>query len=188
MVVDTVPDKQVPTRMALTSSQDQQMGPNPVQVQHTAGSEQSDLSDDEFSVLEVQFKQSAGFSKGSPSSAGSHTPNMSNNVLGRLKQHIAFWERIEAPSFILDTIREGYKIPFKFEPRALLSRTTIQPNHMHGKFVSDSIKELLASDRISEVKCREKLHVINPLSVSVQPCIWEMAVNPRPESGERVSL
>ena len=35
--------------------------------------------------------------------------------------------------------------------------------------MSDSIKELLASDRISEVKCREKLHVINPLSVSVQP-------------------
>ena len=35
--------------------------------------------------------------------------------------------------------------------------------------MSDSIKELLDSDRISEVKCREKLHVINPLSVSVQP-------------------
>ena len=35
--------------------------------------------------------------------------------------------------------------------------------------MSDSIKELLASDRISEVKCREKLRVINPLSVSVQP-------------------
>ena len=79
-------------------------------------SEQSDLSDDEFSVLEVQLKQSGELSKGSPSSAGSHTPNMSNNVRGRLKQHIAFWERIEAPSFILDTIREGYKIPFKFEP------------------------------------------------------------------------
>ena len=97
------------------------MGPNLVQVQHTAGSEQlqSDLSDDEFSVLEVQLKQSREFSKCSPSSAGIHTPNMSNNVRGRLKQHIAFWERIEAPSFILDTIREGYKIPFKFElPRS----------------------------------------------------------------------
>ena len=45
VVVDTIPDKQVPTRMALTSSPDQ-LGPNLVQVQHTAGSEQSDLSDD----------------------------------------------------------------------------------------------------------------------------------------------
>ena len=53
VVVDTVPDKQVPARMVLTSSQDQQMGPNLVQVQHTMGSEQSDLSDDEFSVLEA---------------------------------------------------------------------------------------------------------------------------------------
>ena len=167
VVVDTVPDKQVPARIALTSSQDQQMGPNLVQVQHTVGSEQSDLSDDEFSVLEVQLKQSGEFSKGSPSSAGSHTPNMSNNVWGRLKQHIAFWERIEAPSFILDTIREGYKIPFKFEP----PRSFKPNNHSaksHGKFVSDSIKELLASDRFSEAKCSEKLHVINPLSVSVQ--------------------
>ena len=168
VVVDTVPDKQVPARMALTSSQDQQMGPNLVQVQHTVGSEQSDLSDDEFSVLEVQLKQSGEFSKGSPSSAGSRTPNMSNNVRGRLKQHIAFWERTEAPSFILDTIRERYKIPFKFEPPR-----SFKPNNQsaksHGKFVSDSIKELLASDRISEVKCREKLHVINPLSVFVQP-------------------
>ena len=93
---------------------------------------------------------------------------MSNNVWGRLKQHIAFWERIEAPSFILDTIREGYKIPYKFEPPCSFKLN----NHLaksHGKFVSDSIKELLASNRISEAKCREKLHVTNPLSVSVQP-------------------
>ena len=62
-VMDTVPDKQVPARMALTSSQDQQMGPNLVQVQHTVESEQNDLSDDEFSVLEVQLKQSGEFSK-----------------------------------------------------------------------------------------------------------------------------
>ena len=47
--VDTVPDKLVPARMVLTSSQDQRMGPNLVQVQHTVGSEHSDLSDDEFS-------------------------------------------------------------------------------------------------------------------------------------------
>ena len=154
VVVDTVPDKQVPARMVLTSSQDQQMGPNLVQVQHTVGSEQSELSDDEFSVLEVQLKQSGEFSRGSPSSAGSNTPNMSNNVWGRLKQHVAFWERIEVPSFLLDTIREGYKIPFKYEPPCFF-----KPNNhsakLHGKFASDSIKELLASDRISEVKCRE---------------------------------
>ena len=130
VVMDTIPHKQVPARMTLTSSQDQQMDPNLVQVPHTAGSEQSDLSDDEFSVLEVQLKQFGEFSKGSPSSAGRHTPNMSNNVRGRLKQHIAFWERIEAPSFILDTIREGYKLPFKFEPPRSCKPNNHSANHM----------------------------------------------------------
>ena len=86
VVVDTVTDNQVPARMARTSSQDQAMGPNLAQVHHTVGSEQSDLSDDEFSVLEVQLKQFGEFSKSSPSLAGSHTPNMSNNVRGRLSR------------------------------------------------------------------------------------------------------
>ena len=53
--------------------------------------------------------------------------------------------------------------------------------------MSDLIKELLASDRVSEVKCREKLHVINPL-LGFCPTIGETAVNPQPESGERMSL
>ena len=40
---------------------------------------------------------------------------------------------------------------------------------VNGAFVSDALNELLEGDRISEVQCRHDLHVIIPLSVSVQP-------------------
>ena len=33
-------------------------------------------------------------------------------VKGRLREHIAFWEHIQAPAFIIDCIQHGYKIPF----------------------------------------------------------------------------
>ncbi|CAB3983682.1 Hypothetical predicted protein [Paramuricea clavata] len=40
---------------------------------------------------------------------------------------------------------------------------------LHDDFVSDTINELLEGDPISEVQCRQDLHVVSPLSVSVQP-------------------
>ena len=54
-----------------------------------------------------------------------HTPlggtSLTNEVRGRLKAHIAFWVRIDAPEFILDTIRHRYKIPFPHEPTRMIT-------------------------------------------------------------------
>ena len=43
--------------------------------------------------------------------------NTLSNVKGRVKEHVSFWiETINAPEFIVDCIREGYKIPFYTTP------------------------------------------------------------------------
>ena len=89
-------------------------------------------------------------------------------VRGRLKRHIDFWQKIGAPEFIVSTICEEYKIPSKVEPAYSLTKNNNSAK-LHSDFVSEAITELLESERISEVQCREKLHVINPLTVSVQP-------------------
>ena len=85
----------------------------------------------------------------------------------RLKQHIQFWEAIEAPQFILNTIREGQKMLFLVEP-AYSFKSNNRAVKLHSDFVSDAVNELLEGDRIPEVQCRQDLHVIIPLSVSVQ--------------------
>ena len=33
-------------------------------------------------------------------------------VKGRLREHVSFWEKIGANKVVLDTVREGYRIPF----------------------------------------------------------------------------
>jgi len=64
-------------------------------------------SDNENAVFEVEnFNY---ISKGEAVSANVSQENTTNLcVRGRLKLHLAFWERIEAPEFILRTITEGY--------------------------------------------------------------------------------
>ena len=37
-------------------------------------------------------------------------------VKGRLRAHVGFWEEVHAPSFIIECIREGSKIPFYSTP------------------------------------------------------------------------
>ena len=79
----------------------------------TGNEECSEWPDEEMRVLQVYTVD-----KGEVSLL--HTPlggtSLTNEVRGRLKAHIAFWVRIDAPEFILDTIRHAYKIPFIHEP------------------------------------------------------------------------
>jgi len=126
--------------------------------------EVNDLSDDESVILEVLLEQ-----KGETVSRSQkpNEPLKNCSVRGRLKQHIRFWERIEAPEFIIDTIREGYKIPFVVVPPYCVRKNNKSAN-LYDDFVKEAIEELLEGDRISEVGCRKDLHVVNPLSVSVQ--------------------
>jgi hypothetical protein len=46
----------------------------------------------------------------------SNTPVSSLKVKGRLRAHIQFWNEKEESDFIIDTIQEGYKIPFRESP------------------------------------------------------------------------
>ena len=88
-----------------------------------------------------------------------------HSVKGRLKASIEYWRFIGAPKFILDTISDGYKIPFI---------TTPPPVHLknngsaleHSDFVNDAILELLQDNRIEELTTSPE--IINPLTASVQ--------------------
>ena len=96
-------------------------------------------------------------------------------VKGRLKDHVQFWEGIYAsppppppPPFIIDCIREGYKILFYVTPQAAAYNNNCSALK-HSAFVLSSILELLSSGRVCQVP-KSYLTVINPLSVSVQSC------------------
>ena len=88
------------------------------------------------------------------------------NVKGRLKDHIQFWVNIQAPEFILSVISEGYKLPLLHTPPRSFTKNNLSAIK-NSVFVTESILDLLASDRISEFS-KDSLHVINPLSVSTQ--------------------
>ena len=45
--------------------------------------------------------------------------NNHTSVKGRLKQHIQFWFDIKANDYILETISNGYKLPFKDMPESV---------------------------------------------------------------------
>ena len=88
------------------------------------------------------------------------------NVKGRLKDHIQFGVNIQAPEFILSIISEGYKLPLLHTPPRSVTKNNLSAIN-NSVFVTESILDLLASDRISEFS-KDNLHVINPLSVSTQ--------------------
>jgi len=130
----------------------------------TENDECSEWSDEEMRVLQVYSVDKSEVSLLHPPFCGA---SLTNEVRGRLKAHIAFWVRIDTPEFILDTIRQGYKIPFIHEPTRMIM-TNNNSAYVHSDFVEEAIQELLASSRISEVHNKAQLHVINPLSVSMQ--------------------
>jgi len=85
------------------------------------------------------------------------------DVQGRLRECIGFWtEVLQAPANVLDWIQNGYKLPLMYAPSPFE-----QCNHASAfnqqKFVTDTIKELLANRCIREVK--EKPFICSPLSV-----------------------
>ena len=90
------------------------------------------------------------------------------NVKGRLKEHVSFWiETIKVPEFIVDCIREGYKIPFYTTPEPATFANNVSALS-HGKFVSGSVSELLLTGWIVPTQ-KQNLAVVNSLSVAVQP-------------------
>ena len=90
-----------------------------------------------------------------------------NNVKGNLKKNLEFWVFLGASSFILNVIKFGYRLPFWDVLPAYYSKNNASALK-NIDFVENSITELLESERIKQL-LSYKPHVVNPLSVSVQP-------------------
>ncbi|XP_076099880.1 uncharacterized protein LOC143069233 [Mytilus galloprovincialis] len=86
-------------------------------------------------------------------------------VKGRLKENIQFWIDIGAYDYIIDTIRDGYKIPFYSTPPStyLFNNLSALKN---SDFVHTAIQDLLHRGLI--VQCDQRPFVVNPLTVAVQ--------------------
>jgi len=87
----------------------------------------------------------------------------SDIVKGKLRKHIKKWEQIGANKFILDTIKNGYKLPFIDTPKP---KMFINNNSAlaETEFVSSTIADLLSSGSIVETRNVPK--VVSPLGVS----------------------
>ena len=86
------------------------------------------------------------------------------NVKGRLKKSVEFQERIGTSKFILDVIKEGYKIVLLHKPeKTFLKNNKSSIKHKH--FVDTAIVELLKGGLIKELQNRP--HMVNPLTVSI---------------------
>ena len=65
--------------------------------------------------------------------------------------------------FVIETIKDGYKIPLKETPIKTELRNNMSAIQ-NSDFVNEALKELIVSNCVIEVQ--NKPHVINPLSVS----------------------
>ena len=85
------------------------------------------------------------------------------SVKGRLKQNIQFWFDIKANDYILDTIVNGYKLPFQQIPQSVHLKNN-KSSLENDEFVKEAIYELLLSGSV--VESNVKPFVINPLTVA----------------------
>ena len=84
---------------------------------------------------------------------------------GRLRSCLSYWHTIGANSFVIDTIKFGYRIPFISTPcQARFSNNQSALNN--ASFVESAIAELVHTHAVVEVPFIP--HVVNPLSVSIQ--------------------
>lgn len=85
------------------------------------------------------------------------------NVKGRLKSRISFWEKIGANETIIDILKNGYKIPFLETPEPSVSRNNKSALE-NMDFVEQSVNDLLKNGCVVETPFIP--HTVNPLSVS----------------------
>ena len=93
--------------------------------------------------------------------------NNDNNVKGRLRLHLNFWKSIGAYENIIDTIYNGYRIPFIGTPSPFFFKNNKSATQ-NSKFVEEAILDLLRSGRIKESYMPPL--VVNPLTVSENSC------------------
>ena len=88
-----------------------------------------------------------------------------SGVKGRLAKSIQYWEHIGANSFILDTLKNGYLIPFIDTPSSMYMKNN-KSALKNDDFVSKSVNELVLSGCVIEVPFQP--YIVNPLSVATQ--------------------
>ena len=89
--------------------------------------------------------------------------NVCAGVKGRLKSSVSFWaSTLDAPQLTLDTISQGYRIPFASYPAPCFLSNNLPPRH--PDFVVHAISELLDSGCITEHS--EPPFCVNPLTVA----------------------
>ena len=153
---------------------------------HSGTNPVNQSSHDKAGVFEDIIKVDDMFSPTHELESGTSDPGSTPlSVKGRLKAHVQFWERINTPPFIIECIREGYKIPFYLPPQTAEFKNNSSALKHFSDFVQSSVLELLSSGRVCRVSKRS-LRVINPLSVSVQS--WEKTLNFGPEICESAYL
>ncbi|CAC5396422.1 unnamed protein product [Mytilus coruscus] len=86
-------------------------------------------------------------------------------VKGRLAKHVKFWEHIGANSFVIDTISNGYVIPFIDPPVKMFFKNN-KSALLNELFVNQTVSELVSTGCVVEVPFQP--HVVNPLSVAIQ--------------------
>ena len=84
-------------------------------------------------------------------------------VKGRLAKHIEFWMNIEASDLVLDTIRNGYVIPFVNPPVSMYFKNNKSALD-NSEFVDQTVSELVDSGCVHKVPFIP--YVVNPLSVA----------------------
>jgi len=86
------------------------------------------------------------------------------SVKRRLKKSVNFWLSIGTSDFIIEVIKDGYKIPLRSEPEQIFLKNNVSALQ-HEHFVDQAISDLVDSGSV--VNIQEKPHVVNPLTVSV---------------------
>lgn len=86
-------------------------------------------------------------------------------VKGRLAKHVDFWKKIGANNFVIETIKNGYVIPF-LEPPDSMFMNNNKSAIKDPEFVDSAVADLLESGCAYEVPF--KPFVVNPLSVATQ--------------------
>jgi hypothetical protein len=84
-------------------------------------------------------------------------------VKGSVARHVAYWEKIGASSFVLDTMKNGYVIPF-IEPPIQMCFKNNRSALGNEEFVSQTIFDLIKSGCVVQVPFQP--FVVNPLSVA----------------------
>lgn len=82
----------------------------------------------------------------------------------RIRDCLDFWQKIEAPSVVLNILKQGYFLPFCFLPLPKFFENN-KSALSHKDFVEKEIFELFSKNCILEV---EQSFICNPLSVAIQ--------------------